>query len=119
MSQRGEKGAAQPRVEKGEKREKTTLGDGVRPESHPEITNNGWKEWDDNMLKLKEYLRANFQDLKSICPNPMMLTINPACKVYEFPTPDFAKLEALDESTDPKGYRVKLIMSDIKTMTEQ
>ena len=68
MSKQGEKGAAQS---KSEKAEKTTPGDGVRPESLPEITHNGWKEWEDNIQRLKEYMRVNFQDLESICPDPM------------------------------------------------
>ena len=75
MSQRGEKGAAQPRVEKGINHEKMTPGDGTRPVSLSELTHNGLKEWDDTMLKQKEYMRANYQDLQSICPDPMMLTI--------------------------------------------
>ena len=41
MSKQGEKGAAQSESEKAEK---TTLGDGVRPENIPEIIRNGWKE---------------------------------------------------------------------------
>ena len=63
MSQRGEKGAAQSKSEKGEKRESSAIADGLRPESLPEITHNGWKEWDDTMLKLKKYMKINFQDL--------------------------------------------------------
>ena len=81
MSQRGEKGAAQPRSEKGGKTEKSTIGDGLRPESLPEIAHNGWKEWDDNMLILKEYMRVNFQDLESICPDPMILALKPKYEV--------------------------------------
>ena len=50
MSKQREKGAAHS---KSEKAGKTTLGDDVRPESLPEITHNGWKEWDDNMQRLK------------------------------------------------------------------
>ena len=70
MSQRGEKGAAQPRSEKVGKSEKSTLEDGVKPENLPEIAHNGWKEWDDSMQILREYMRVNFQDLESICPDP-------------------------------------------------
>ena len=61
MSKQGEKGAAQS---KSEKAEKITHGDSVRLERLPEITHNGWKEWDDNMQRLKEYMRVNFQDLE-------------------------------------------------------
>ena len=101
MSKQGEKGAAQS---KSEKAEKTTTGDGVKPESLPEITHNGWKEWDDNIQRLKEYMRVNFQDLESICPDPMMLSLKSAYEVYLFSEPDFTALEGLDEITDPKGF---------------
>ena len=50
MSRRGEKGAAQSKFEKGEKHESLAIMDGVRPGSLPEITHNGWKEWDVTML---------------------------------------------------------------------
>ena len=81
----------------------------------PEITHNGWKEWDANMLKLKEYMRSNFQDLQSICPDPMLLTIKPAYKVYKFKPPNFTLLESFTEISDPKGYRAKMMMNDINT----
>ena len=115
MSQRGEKGAAQSKSEKGEKRESSAIADGLRPESLPEITHNGWKEWDDTMLKLKEYMRINFQDLQTICPDPMLLTIRPAYKVYDFKPPNSTLLESFTEITDPKGYRAKMMMNDINT----
>ena len=114
MSERGEKGATQSKSEKGEKRKSSAIGDGVRPESLPEITHSGWKEWDPNMLKLKEYMRSNFQDLQIICPDPMLLTIKPAYKVYRFKAPNFTLLESFTEFTDPKGYRAK--MNDINTV---
>lgn len=85
----------------------------MRPESLPEITHNGWKEWDDNIQRLKEHMRVNFQDLESICPDPMMLTLKPAYEVSFFLESDFTALEALDEITDPKGFRAKLIMTDL------
>ena len=66
MNQRGEKGAAQSKSEKGERRKISAIADGLRRESLPEITHNGWKEWDDTMLKLKKYMRINFQDLQTI-----------------------------------------------------
>ena len=53
-------------------------------------------------------MRANYQYLQSICPDPMMLTVRPAYKVNEFSTPDFATLEVLDETTDQKRFRAKL-----------
>ena len=87
----------------------------MKPENLPEIAHNGWKEWDDNMQILKEYMRVNFQDLESICPDPMMLSIKPAYEVYEFAEPDYAKLEALDDTTDPKGFRAKLMMADLNS----
>ena len=115
MSQRGEKGAAQSKSEKGEKRQSSAIIDGVRPESLPEITHNGWKEWDVTMLKLKEYMRINFQDLQIICPDPILLTIKAAYEVYDFKPPDFTLLESFTEITDPKGYRAKIMMNDINT----
>ena len=115
MSQRGEKGAAQSKSEKDEKRKSSAIADGLRPESLPEITYNGWKDWDDTMLKLKEYMRSNFQDLQIICPDPMLLTIKPAYKVYDFKPPNFTLMESFTDITDPKGYRAKMIMNDINT----
>ena len=85
MSKQGEEGAAQSKY----KDAKNTLGDGMRPECLPEITHNGWKEWDDNMQRLKEYMRVNFQDLESICTDPMMLTLKLTYEVYLFSEPDF------------------------------
>ena len=70
MSQRGEKGAAQPRSEKGGKSKKSTIGDGVKPENLPEIAHNGWKEWDDNMQILKEYSESTFKTLCQSVPTP-------------------------------------------------
>ena len=115
MSERGEKGATQSKSEKGTKRESSAIGDGVGPESLPEITHSGWKEWDPNLLKLKEYMRSNFQDLQIICPDPMLLTIKPAYKVYRFKAPNFTLLESFTEFTDPKGYRAKMMKNDINT----
>ena len=58
-------------------------------------------------------MRFNFQDLVSICPDPMILTLKSAYEVYLFSGPDFTALEALDETTAPKGFRAKLLMADL------
>ena len=93
--------------------ESSAIGNGSRPESLPEITHNGWKESDANMLKLKEYMRSNFQDLQSICPDPMLLTIKPAYKVYNYKPPNFTLIESFTKISDPKGFRAKMMMNDI------
>ena len=61
-------------------------------------------------------MRINFQDLQIICPDPMLLTIKPAYKVYDFKPPNCTLLESFTEITDPKGYRAKMMMmNDINT----
>ena len=65
------------------------------------------------MLKLKEYMRINFQNLEIICRDPMLLIIRPAYKVDDFKKPNFTLLESFTEITDPKGYQAKIMINDI------
>ena len=66
--------------------EKTTLQSlRTRPEELPEITHDCWQHWDEKLMTLKECFRKNLQDLKSICPDPMMLTELPAYVDYPLP----------------------------------
>jgi hypothetical protein len=48
-----------------------TQGLRIRPEELPEITHNCWCEWDEILMTLKEYFRKHFQDLESICLEPL------------------------------------------------
>jgi hypothetical protein len=67
------KKAAAPRAEeKGQKKAISSLR--TKPEELPEIRHNCWMEWEDILMSLKEYFRHHFQDLESICPDPMLLT---------------------------------------------
>ena len=90
---------------KSQNREKNAAGARLKPVELPDIAHNGWKEWDDTLLGLKEYFRANFQDLESICPDPMKLTIQPAYKVYRLPEIGDAELEFLTKENDVTGIK--------------
>ena len=50
----------------------------IKPDELPEIKHNCWIEWEDILMALKEYFRHHFQDLESICPDPMLLADKPA-----------------------------------------
>lgn len=48
--------------------ERTASG---RPSSLREMSEGSWREWDNHMIELKAYLRDNYPDLHTICPDPM------------------------------------------------
>ena len=70
----------------------------IRPEELPEITHNCWRDWDE--ILMEEYFRRHFQDLESICPDPMMITNVPKYVSYTLPVldagVDFRKLLRAD-----------------------
>ena len=66
----------------------------------PKISNADWREYDDKLATLKEYLRANLQDLESICPDQMLLMREPACVIYPSPMIDESLFEELNDTID-------------------
>lgn len=72
MSSKAEKGSGQS------KKDKASTWLRTRPEELPEIHHTDWRVYDDKLGSLKEFLRANTQDLESICPDQMLLMLKPA-----------------------------------------
>ena len=87
----------------------------VRPEELPEITHNCWKDWDEILMILKEYFRRHFQDLESICPDPMIITTSPAYVTYPFPTLEASAIAGLNDQTDPMGFQRQTILLVFKS----
>ena len=72
-----------------------------RPTSLREITHTGWREWDNNMVELKGYLRDHYPDMSTMCPDPMTLhRPQPAYMVYTTRPLDKAALAKC--GTDPE-----------------
>jgi hypothetical protein len=105
-----EKGTAVPRSGESASSKTTTQGLRIRPEELPEITHNCWKEWDEILMILKEYFRRNFQDLESICPDPMRITEAPAYVDYPPPTLDADAIGELTDKNDPLGLQKQIIL---------
>ena len=99
-----EKGAVTPKANT------KTQGLRVRPEELPEITHNCWREWDDILMVLKEYFRRHFQDLESICPDPMILTTTPSYVTYNIPTLNAASIAGLNDESDPMGIQRQTVI---------
>ena len=87
----------------------------TRPEELPEITHDCWPIWDEILMTLKEYFRKHFQDLESICPDPMMLAERPAYATYQMPTLDAVEVGLLTELNDPMGLRREMILLMFRT----
>jgi hypothetical protein len=95
---------------------KTSLqGLRIRPEELPEITHNCWRDWDEILMVLKEYFRRHFQDLESICPDPMMITNVPKYVSYTLPVLDAASIVGLNELTDPMGIQRQTVLLVFRT----
>lgn len=90
---------------------KTTIqGLRIRAEGLLEITHNCWREWDKILMILKEYFRKHFEDLESICPDPMLITHIPANVTYPFPALDANVIAQLTDVTDPLGLQRQTIL---------
>jgi hypothetical protein len=63
------------------------------------------------VITLKEYFRVHFQDMESILPDPLMLTIAPAYVTYPPPPLDLAKAATSTDTTDPTGCQKKALMA--------
>ena len=101
-----EKGAVAPKAAV-----KTTLqGLRIRPDDLPEITHNCWKDWDEVLMILKEYFRKHFQDLESICPDPMLITVAPKYVTYTLPVLDADAIRGLNDESDPMGIQRQTIL---------
>ena len=74
------------------KKEQAFTSTRTRPEELPKI-------WDDRLAALKEYFRANFQDLESISPGQMLLmTTATAYITYPSIVIDESLFEGLDNT---------------------
>jgi hypothetical protein len=83
-----------------DKAERTTSG---RPTSLKGINHFCWREWDGHMVDLKGYFRDHFQDMSSICPNPMKVTgPAPAYNVHKAKSIPAGAFKDLDLET-PEG----------------
>ena len=104
MSFKGSKGGAPPRKDEGANGslEKRTIPAGLI-----EISHDCHKQWDSIIAKLKAYCRDNYQDLQSICQDPMKVTVASA---YRKHLPPMAELEAIRKENDPSGYKNKIFM---------
>ena len=96
MSQKGSEGGAPPRKDEGAK---GSLGKMAIPEGLVEISHDCHKNWDNIIIALKDYFRDKYQDLESICQNPMMMTITPAYWVYEAPVATEEQLAKITKET--------------------
>lgn len=77
------------------KKEQAFTSTRTRPEELPKIS----REWDDRLAALKEYFRANFQDLESISPGQMLLmTTATAYITYPSIVIDESLFEGLDNT---------------------
>ena len=79
MSQKGSKGGAPPRKDEGAN---GSLEKRIIPAGLVEISHDCHKQWDSIIPKLKAYCMDNFQDLKSICQDPMSTGILEAPTTY-------------------------------------
>ena len=110
MSQRNEKGAAAPKTSEKIPTKTALQSLRTRPEELPEITHDCWQDWDEILMTLKEYFRKNFQDLESICPDPMLLTELPAYVNYPLPALSETEMAQLTPENDPSGLRKQTMM---------
>ena len=92
-----------------------TQGLRIRPVELPEITHNCWRDWDEILMVLKEYFRRHFQDLESICPDPMMLATVPKYVSYSLPVLDAVSIAGLNDLTDPMGLQRQTVLLVIRT----
>ena len=90
----------------GEKPERSATG---RPTTLREIAHTGWKDWDGHMAELKGYLRDNFQDMSSICPDPMKIGAPPPAYVKYVAKPIPAGSLAACPDTE-EGKEMRLII---------
>jgi hypothetical protein len=103
------KEAAAPRAEeKGQKKAISSLR--TKSEELLELMHNCYIDWDDILMALKEYFRHHFQDLESICPDPMLLADVPSCVQYSLPVLRPEDLADLTEENDPLGIRKQTIL---------
>ena len=107
MSQKGSKGGAPPRNDEGVK---GPLGRKPIPEGLIEISHDCHTDWDYIMALLKDYFRDKYQDLESICQDPMTMTIAPEYWVYEPPKATERELAAITKEKDPTGDKNKIFM---------
>ena len=114
-----EKGTASPKSST-----KTATQDlRTRPEELPEITHNCWRDWDEILMVLKEYFRKHFQDLESICPDPMILTTTPNYVTYKLPALNAASIAGLNDESDPMGIQrqtvILIFRSQLSSITQK
>ena len=115
MDKRNEKGDAPKTSEKIPT--KTALQSlRTRPEELPEITHDCWQQWDEILMTLKEYFRKNFQDLESICPDPMRLWELPAYVDYPLPALSQTEVAKLTPESDPSGLMKQTMMLIFRTL---
>ena len=105
-----EKGVATPRSGQSGGTKTTIQGLRTRPDELPEISHNCWKEWDEILMTLKEYFRRHFQDLESICPDPMLITVGPQYVTYSLPVLDADAIRGLNDQSDPMGLQRQTIL---------
>lgn len=80
-----------------------------RPTELPEISDDCWREGDVHLIILKEYFRANLQDIVSICPDLMMLTnLCQLVVIQDSNTPN-RNTNVCDITLIPKGYLIPVI----------
>jgi hypothetical protein len=97
MSYRGTKPGGAPAPERREPAKALPKTDGERPSDLPEILHNGWRAWDDNMLRLKAYLNRNYPEMNSIIADPMILDAKAEYKAYPEIEFDIEKYESIEE----------------------
>ena len=96
---------------KNDLEKKPTASKSGRPTGLPEIQHDCWREWDEHLVILKEYLRVHFQDIESICPDPMMIMVAPAYVNYVAPALDLGVAATFTPETDPTGCKKKGLMA--------
>jgi hypothetical protein len=104
------KEAAAPRTEEKGLGKKVLFSLRTKPDELPEIRHNCWLEWDDILMALKEYFRLHFQDLESICPDPMLLLELPGYLVHNLPILRPEDLAGITEENDPLGIRKQTVL---------
>ena len=104
------KEAAAPKAEEEGHGKKALFCIRTKPEDLLEIKHDSWMQWKDILMALKEYFRLHFQDLESICPDPMVLADKPAYVAYDLPALDQHDLAGLDEKNDPLGIRKQTVL---------
>ena len=85
-------------------------------------TGSGWREWDNNMVELKGYLRDHYPDKNTICPDPMKIHgPKPAYMVFTTRPPD--KVALANCGTDPEGLEERkclmAVYKDSLTLTNK